>query len=657
MLAALVLPVCATASPWYLGTYKGAACVPLENLDLSTPEQLLSQYRAQGSAITLDSQHSVASGPNGAILRYFGQKPGDAQRTATFFSRLSTCQEAEHVYAAAGPPNSAPPVATPASASTVGPSFDCKKAAEPLAQVICASPALSKLDLEFAQAYFALRQQVGPDGQSAAVQEAIDFTAGVVQTCQLPNSGPPPPASPSLVACIEGEYQRRRDAWITLLSEPAKEEATRPVEQHIALQQDLQTLGFLPASARIDGVYGAETRTAIVAWQQAQGESPTGFLDDADAAILARSATGKAGGSGSGAAETSVAVAPSASVQPPTPTPATIAASDNSAGAVLGSWSGEGQRNTTPFDAPGPWELRWCSSDSDPIIGIYTASGDVVGEASGAPAGQSYEPESGDFYLSVDVDGPWQIEAVPFSSQTAKASPCSPAAPASEASPQAEERELAVSAPTSPEPLALPTTSASLPPQPAGKNAEAWLVKTTGAFDAGYVAANNPMARGVVRHDRASALCGAESPIEAAKGVVSGWTGTIESLDTVGDGRGILSVRIAPHLTLSTDNNQLSESLASFKTLIPIGSAVYDAAMHLKPGQTIVFAGIFHLSGDDCMEEQSLTGDGSMAHPDFLFRFTSLAPTPSESDMTAAPDTSSSSAPGTPRASANKTNE
>ena len=38
----------------------------------------------------------------------------------------------------------------------IGPSFDCKKAARPLALMICASPDLSREDLRFVQAYQAL---------------------------------------------------------------------------------------------------------------------------------------------------------------------------------------------------------------------------------------------------------------------------------------------------------------------------------------------------------------------------------------------------------------------------------------------------------------------------------------------------------------------
>jgi peptidoglycan hydrolase-like protein with peptidoglycan-binding domain len=56
------------------------------------------------------------------------------------------------------------------------------------------------------------------------------------------------------------------------------------------LQRSLETLGFLPDAARIAGVYGAEERSAIIAWQTQHGRAPTGLLGEADARSLEREA-------------------------------------------------------------------------------------------------------------------------------------------------------------------------------------------------------------------------------------------------------------------------------------------------------------------------------------------------------------------------------
>ncbi len=177
-----------------------------------------------------------------------------------------------------------PASATVASSPTrIGPSFDCNKADRPLALIICASPALSKVDLRFVQAYQALRQQVGKDGQRQLRQEAIDFQNAVLRACRIPETGPVL-GSPE---CVAAEYERQRSIWLSRLNGPASEEASRPIEQHIALQARLQKLGSLPAAVTIDGVYGDATRSAILAWQGVNRRPQTGFLDDADATALA----------------------------------------------------------------------------------------------------------------------------------------------------------------------------------------------------------------------------------------------------------------------------------------------------------------------------------------------------------------------------------
>lgn len=67
----------------------------------------------------------------------------------------------------------------------------------------------------------------------------------------------------------------------------AHEEATRPIDDHIALQRKLQALGFLPSEVVPDGVYGDATRRAILRWQeQASQPNRDGFLGNDDALSL-----------------------------------------------------------------------------------------------------------------------------------------------------------------------------------------------------------------------------------------------------------------------------------------------------------------------------------------------------------------------------------
>jgi clan AA aspartic protease (TIGR02281 family) len=83
----------------------------------------------------------------------------------------------------------------------------------------------------------------------------------------------------------------------------ALEEASRPVEEHVALQRELRRLGYLsPAVNIMPGVYGQSTRAAISAWQGANGRPVTGFLSNDDAAVLVRGTPSPQGAPPTGAA-------------------------------------------------------------------------------------------------------------------------------------------------------------------------------------------------------------------------------------------------------------------------------------------------------------------------------------------------------------------
>ena len=179
---------------------------------------------------------------------------------------------------------------TAGSGRAIGPSFDCNTEQTPEAQFICASPDLSRADLEFVQAYYALRQQAGPAGWQALKREDIDFQHRTDVRCGIAPSGALPPDAVALAGCLRLGYTAQRSLWLARLNGAAREEASRPVEQHVALQRGLQALGFLPPTATIDGVYGAMTRTAISAWQHANNQPDTGFISNTDAGLLMNTA-------------------------------------------------------------------------------------------------------------------------------------------------------------------------------------------------------------------------------------------------------------------------------------------------------------------------------------------------------------------------------
>lgn len=173
--------------------------------------------------------------------------------------------------------------------TSIGPSYDCTKAQTPLQNLICSDADLSRTDLELVQPYYVLRQLVGKDGWKDLLYEAIDFQNQTAYDCKIDDAGVLPQDLATLKACLISAYKNQRQIWWQKLQGAGREEASRPIDQHIALQAKLHALGYLPATARIDGVYGTATRDAIVAWQTASQLPASGLLGASDAIALSQS--------------------------------------------------------------------------------------------------------------------------------------------------------------------------------------------------------------------------------------------------------------------------------------------------------------------------------------------------------------------------------
>ena len=135
----------------------------------------------------------------------------------------------------------------------------------------------------------------------------------------------------------------------------------------------------------------------------------------------------------------------------------------------------------------------------------------------------------------------------------------------------------------------------------------------------GFHAAANEMAQGGVRAKRKGWICAILGP---TKGIVKDWTGEVATLSSNEDGKGVLGLTIADDVTVTTTNNDFSDS--EFKTLIDPSSDLFQAASALKVGEKVIFSGRFFRSDADCVNEQSLTLEGSITDPAFTFRFTSV---------------------------------
>jgi peptidoglycan hydrolase-like protein with peptidoglycan-binding domain len=163
----------------------------------------------------------------------------------------------------------------------IGPSFECAGsgvANQPLAQIICSSDELARLDLSYVIAYQALRQTLDDKGRTALRDDANSFVVAVVEQCELPKSSAlnRRPTQREIV-CIKGRYELQRQELLNRLSGPGLEEAKLEPEEALAIQRALQAKALLPATAAIDGLFGPTTRTALASWQRSVGLHETGF--------------------------------------------------------------------------------------------------------------------------------------------------------------------------------------------------------------------------------------------------------------------------------------------------------------------------------------------------------------------------------------------
>lgn len=179
----------------------------------------------------------------------------------------------------------------------IGPSFNCDEGVTPLPLIICADPALRRLDLDRARPYYALRLLAPNDGP-ALKAEADAFLKQLVDTCRIPESGKAPGALRSRASpCIARVYERQKDAWTDRVSRSggpgARQEIARSIDEHVRLQRILRDEGFIPTA---DGVFGPVTRAGITAFATAEGLPSDGFLSDAVAERLRRRSRSSPGG-------------------------------------------------------------------------------------------------------------------------------------------------------------------------------------------------------------------------------------------------------------------------------------------------------------------------------------------------------------------------
>lgn len=145
------------------------------------------------------------------------------------------------------------------------------------------------------------------------------------------------------------------------------------------------------------------------------------------------------------------------------------------------------------------------------------------------------------------------------------------------------------------------------------------FINTIENYVNGFRAAKNELQQSALRDQRKNELA------KLMRGrSVSSWVGTISQLETNTEGKAILSIRISPDVEIKTWNNALSD--INSNTLIAKGSELYSSLFNLSRGQKVQFSGSFFSSETDYIEETSMTIQGSMRNPEFLFKFKSVKP-------------------------------
>jgi hypothetical protein len=134
--------------------------------------------------------------------------------------------------------------------------------------------------------------------------------------------------------------------------------------------------------------------------------------------------------------------------------------------------------------------------------------------------------------------------------------------------------------------------------------------------------AENDMQKGGVRANREKQLC-ASLPALA----VIEWVGDVYEVSSNSDGKGVLTLTVAAGVYVKTWNNDVSDVMHN--TLIDPSSALFGQASQLKEGQKVKFSGTFFRESDasiGCLAESSLTLDGKLSEPEFIFKFSDIGP-------------------------------
>jgi len=102
------------------------------------------------------------------------------------------------------------------------------------------------------------------------------------------------------------------------------------------------------------------------------------------------------------------------------------------------------------------------------------------------------------------------------------------------------------------------------------------------------------------------------------------WVGTIDTVSTNMDGKGVISIKLNDNTSVATHNNAFSD--IGDNTLIPEGSALFNTLSTLKKGSKVRFSGNFFSKDEkDYLKTIGMSVSDAMEKVKFLMKFTSVA--------------------------------
>jgi hypothetical protein len=154
--------------------------------------------------------------------------------------------------------------------------FDCTKDRNPLAVTVCNDRTLTAIERRTTENYLAAYFGLSEESRTSFRNDHIQWINGLAARC-APSANLRQSGEPALsVECVKRLYTQRGEIYRKRLSGTALEESNLSPAVLKKLQKRLADLKFL--SGTVDGVYGADTRTAIKNYQASVGHAQSNFL-------------------------------------------------------------------------------------------------------------------------------------------------------------------------------------------------------------------------------------------------------------------------------------------------------------------------------------------------------------------------------------------